>query len=222
MLAELSAILSPTEMARAAKFHFDRHRHRFIAGRARLRQTLARYLPADPGRLEFAYSPAGKPGLGGEFKNTGIHFNTAHSEDLVAFAVTRIGPVGIDVEQIRRVKDMDDLVARFFSRRENEDFRKLAPAVKPVAFFNLWTRKEALLKATGTGIAGGLNQVEVSFRPDEPPRLIALAGQPGKAGQWTLQHVSPAPGFAGAVAVQGSCSRFRCWQCAAGPMLNGP
>ena len=106
---------------------------------------------------------------------------------------------------------MDDLVARFFSSRENERFQKLAANDKPPAFFNLWTRKEALLKATGEGIAGGLNQVEVSFLHGEPARLLSIAGDPSKADGWFLHNLEPASGFAGAVAVQGVCDTVRCW-----------
>jgi 4'-phosphopantetheinyl transferase len=218
VLRELSRNLAPDEMARAAKFRFELHRNRYIAGRGILRRILARYTSIDPAELAFDYSSNGKPTLRMAAAlrtapgSAPLHFNLAHSEDLAAFAITSAGPVGVDVEQVRQLKDMDHLVARFFSARENERFQQLAAINKPSAFFNLWTRKEALLKATGAGIAGGLNNVEVSFLEGEPARLLSIADDPSKAAGWFLHNLEAAAGFAGAVAVQGICDTVQCWR----------
>ena len=205
-------MLSASELDRAGKFRFDRHRNRFIAGRGFLRVILGRCLRSDPALIEFSYSRLGKPEFAPGFDGRGLHFNLGHSEDLALFAVTKLGPVGVDVERIRVVKDVDDLVARFFSARENGLFQNLALSEKPSAFFNLWTRKEALLKATGDGITGGLNRVDVSFLPDEPARLLSMSGDAEKAARWSLRELSPADGFVGAVAIQEKNIQVRCWR----------
>ena len=211
ILNQFAATLSPDETARANKFKFERHRNRFIAGRGALRGILAPYLNAQPAELGFDYSPNGKPSLAGRFAESKIHFNLAHSDELALIAVTRIGIVGVDVEKVRPVKDMDHLVARFFSPRESDAFQKVAEAEKPAAFFNLWTRKEALLKATGEGITRSLSLVEVSFLPGEPARLVAIAGDSAKAAEWSLRDLSPAVGFTGALAIQARNITVRCW-----------
>jgi 4'-phosphopantetheinyl transferase len=211
-LDALKATLSGGELDRAGKFRFDHHRNRFIAGRGCLRAILGRYLSNDPARIEFSYSRLGKTEFAPGFDGLGLHFNVAHSEDLALFAITRLGPVGVDVECIRVVRDVDELVARFFSVRENGLFQKLASSEMPSAFFNLWTRKEALLKATGEGITGGLDRVEVSFLPDEPAQLLAMSGDVESAAQWSLHELSPATGFVGAVAIQEKNIQVRCWQ----------
>ena len=208
-LAALAARLSPEELARAARFKFEVHRNRYIAGRGALREILGIHLATPPAALGFTYTTQGKPALAGD---PALHFNLAHSDGLALAAVTRAGPVGVDVERIRPVKDAADLVARFFSPRENEMFQQLPPAERPAAFFNLWTRKEALLKATGEGIAGGLNRVEVSFLPGEPARLLALAGDGAAVAEWSLAALSPAPGFVGAVAVRSREVSLRCFR----------
>jgi 4'-phosphopantetheinyl transferase len=209
-LETLAATLSLEETARAERFKFAKHRHRFIAGRGALREILSQYLRVQPRDIPFDYSPNGKPTLAGEFS---LHFNLAHTEDLALIALTRIGPVGVDVERVRPIKDVDDLVARFFSPRESELFQKVAPHEKPAAFFNLWTRKEALLKATGEGITRSLSLVEVSFLPGDPARLLSASGDPAKAAQWTLRELTPAPGFAGAMAIQAQSVSVRCGTC---------
>lgn len=211
LLEKFAGTLSPDETARAGKFKFEKHRNRFIAGRGALREILAPYVSAPPAELCFSYSDNGKPGLSGELARSNLHFNLAHTEDLALIAVTRIGVVGVDVEAVRPVKDVDALVARFFSARESALFQKVLAADKPQAFFNLWTRKEALLKATGEGITRSLSLVEVSFLPGDPARLLAISGDELKAAEWTLRDFSPAPGFVGALAIQFRDVHVRCF-----------
>ncbi|HYG24327.1 MAG TPA: 4'-phosphopantetheinyl transferase superfamily protein [Verrucomicrobiae bacterium] len=200
----LLGVLSPEERLRAERFRFDRHRHRFLAGRGILRTLLGGQLQCNAADLQFALSPKGKPALGGPFENSGLHFNVAHAVDLLLVAITRLGPVGVDVEPLRELKDAGDLVKRFFSPRESERFHALRREEQPAAFFNLWTRKEAWLKATGEGIAGGLDRVEVTFEAGEPARVISIAGDVELATCWTLEALQPAVEWAGAVAIRAS------------------
>jgi len=200
-LGELTATLSEEERHRAARFIAEPHRHRFIAARGQLRAALGRCLGTSAAEIELAYSATGKPTLAGTFATVGLHFNLSHSEDTAVFAVTLAGPVGIDVERIRRLRDFDLLVTRFFSSREQAAFLALPEGEKPGAFFHLWTRKEAWLKATGAGLAGGLDQVEVTFLPGEPARFLSLPGVGHHPAGWSLHDLAAPAGFAAAVAV---------------------
>src|SRR5438876_41211 len=83
-------------------------------------------------------------------------------------------PNEVHVEFVRELPDFDALVGRFFSPREAASFQSLPRLQKAEAFFNLWTRKEAWLKATGEGITRWLNRVEVTFLPGEKAQLLAL------------------------------------------------
>jgi 4'-phosphopantetheinyl transferase len=212
VLIRLSELLSPDEHQRVARFKFDRHRNRFIAGRGILRSVLSGYANRDPADLVFNYAKHGKPELVFHARPLPLQFNLAHSVDLALIAVTTLGPIGVDVEEVRPVKDAGDLVARFFSARENGLFQNVAEDRKPAAFFNLWTRKEALLKATGEGITGGLNRVEVSFLPGDRAEFLAVDGDAAKARTWTLEALKPAGGFTGAVAVQSVNAPISCWR----------
>ncbi len=204
-LEELRATLSPAELDRAARFRFERHRHRFVAARGLLRSCLGSYLNMEAREVGFVYGARGKPGLG----KSELEFNLAHSEELALLAVSGSGPVGVDVEWLRLPDDADELVARFFSARESALFTSLPDEEKANAFFNLWTRKEALLKATGEGIGYALNRVEVSFLPGDPAKLLSSA----EAASWKLTHLNPAEGFVGALAVSrgGTAPAVRCW-----------
>jgi len=211
-LGRCRSALSQEELQRADRFHFETHRNRFMAGRGILRTLLATYLECAPDKLNFSYGPNGKPALADELSQSGLFFNLAHSDDLALIAVTRLGPIGVDVERIRPMPDSDELVERFFSVRESALFQKLPDEQKNLAFFNLWTRKEAWLKATGEGIGDLLNQVEVTFLPGEPAQFLSLPQNSGLTNDWTLRRLEPASSFVGAVAsrnLQFSISHFR-------------
>jgi 4'-phosphopantetheinyl transferase len=205
-------ILSRDETARAARFRFDRDRNRFIAGRGLLRTILAHYVNGNPSRLKFDYGPKGKPSLSECDQSHGVHFNLAHSDDLLLVAVARSWNIGIDVERIRPFADTEGIAERFFSQRECGGLRHLADAQKLPAFFNLWTRKEAWLKATGDGISDCLGQVEVSFLTGEPARLISLPGSTEAVHNWTLRELVPAPGYVGALAAPADDIHLNCWR----------
>ena len=226
-LATLETALCPAERERAARFRFEQHRNRFIAGRGLLRNILSSYLNARPQTLEFCSGPNGKPALANLSTVNDLQFNLAHSEGLALAAVTTAGEVGVDVERVRVLDDAEELVRRFFSRSEAEIFRELPPALKPAAFFNLWTRKEAFLKATGEGIAHSMHRVEVSFLPGESARFAGLPADLGDPNAWVLRDLAPAPGFAAALAVRRTELKLRCWcweldtgQCAWKPPRN--
>jgi 4'-phosphopantetheinyl transferase len=200
-LDEFAGTLSADELERAHRFRFARHRNRFIAGRGLLRAVLAEYLGCAPEGLRFSYSPFGKPCLSGPFASSGLEFNLAHSQDLALLAVTRAGAIGVDLERVRVLEDAAELVNRFFSPNESALFRRLPDDQKPAAFFNLWTRKEAWLKATGEGIGQYLNGVEVSFLPEEPARLLKIPAHLDHGISWRLHTLTPADGFAAALAI---------------------
>ena len=215
----LAGVLSPVEQRRAARFHFDRDRIRFIAARGLLRFILSLYLRLQPGQIELIYGPYGKPALARRANKNGFEFNLAHSDSLALVAVSRSGLVGVDVERIHLPMDMNQLVECFFAPREIQLFQKLPPHLKPLAFFNLWTRKEAWLKATGEGIAHSLNRVEVSFLPGETAQLLTLPTEVASIEQWSLHDLDVAPDFAGALAI--ACHRpiisYRRWNFSDGP-----
>jgi 4'-phosphopantetheinyl transferase len=206
---DVEGILSSAELERARRFRFDQPRNRFIAGRSLLRRLLGRYLQTDPAKLEFGQGACGKPFLAGAFADNRLNFNLAHSEDLAVLAMTRAGVIGVDVERIRPLSNADHLVARFFSARESAAFQNLPPEQKPVAFFNLWTRKEAWLKATGQGIGHLLKDVEASFLPGNPVRFLRLPGNEQATARWILHALEPAPGFVAALAISTQATPLR-------------
>ncbi|MBW4453625.1 MAG: 4'-phosphopantetheinyl transferase superfamily protein [Nostoc indistinguendum CM1-VF10] len=203
-LQNLAATLSNDEMARAERFYFQEHRQRFIAGRGILRAILSRYLGIQPLQVQFNYQQRGKPVLADTFADSGLAFNLSHSQGLGLCAVNCTRQIGVDLEYIRPMSDLEALAKRFFLPREYEMLRSLSPNQQQEVFFRYWTCKEAYLKATGDGLSQ-LEQIEVSLTPTELAKLQITE-------DWSLFELVPANNYVAAVAVENSGLNLKCWQ----------
>jgi 4'-phosphopantetheinyl transferase len=206
-IAELASLLAPGEQERAARYRVARARDEFQVSRALLRVLLGRYLDRDPSRLEFRPGPQGKPALAGAAP---LSFNVSHSFGVALIAVRASGEVGVDLEQVRPFENDLGLAGRFFCAAEAAALRALGDERRE-AFFHVWTRKEAYLKASGVGLSGGLERVEVSVPPDDPPRVLRIDGAAEAARRWSLRALAPLPGYVGALALEAHDYRLRCW-----------
>ena len=186
------AVLSADEKSRADRFKFNQHRQRFVAGRGFLRSLLSRYLNCDPGTLEFDYGSHGKPFLRGST----IQFNLAHSQHLALYAVTVNRAIGVDIEQVRPIEQLDQLVQRFFLSSEAEVIQS-----QPALFFQYWTCKEAFLKATGTGLSK-LKELEI-----EHTQLKTIPVE-ARSQQWHLQTLMIHAQFAAAIVIEQDCPKL--------------
>ncbi|OKH24202.1 4'-phosphopantetheinyl transferase [Hydrococcus rivularis NIES-593] len=214
-IEELAHILSADEKARAERFYFQQHRHRYIVARGTLRRILGHYLAIAPNRIEFEYSSRGKPKLAQSFGANGMQFNLSHSQDLALYGFARDRAIGVDLEYIRPITDAQTIAQRFFSARESAIIDALPESERLMAFFRGWTAKEAYLKATGDGLAGSLDRVEVSLAPNEPMRLLAIDGDVQAAARWHLHAIAPATNYVATVAVEGQSNSqltIRNWQ----------
>ena len=197
--ADGTALLSSDESARAARFVFDRHRRRFIAGRAALRRILGAEIGRPPETLAFDYSPAGKPSLRGA-EASAVRFNLSHSDQWALLAVSRGGEVGVDIEKRRQLADVLRLAQTAFSANELRALRAVAPAQQEEAFFAGWTRKEAYIKARGDKLSL-LSNFDVSLTPGGP-RLLRVDGEESEPERWELASFVPVDGYAGALCVE--------------------
>src|SRR5262249_39983594 len=137
---ELARLLDRDERARASRFHAARDLGRYVAGRGALRVILARYLAEHPSRLPLRVGPFGKPVLEGAEGPEALQFNLSHSDGLAVIAVAYGRRVGIDLERVRPLGDLDRIVDRFFSPAERAVHRSLPADRKLEAFFVSWTR----------------------------------------------------------------------------------
>jgi 4'-phosphopantetheinyl transferase len=205
---ELTRVLAEEEQERAARFRFSRHRRRFTVCRAVLRCLLGAYLESEPAELRFVYGAKGKPRLADQ---ENFHFNLSHSADLALYGVAR-HELGVDVEELRDMKDPQRIAQRFFSPYEREALRLVPPYLQREAFLNCWTRKEAYIKAIGEGVPAALQDFDVSIKPGEPARIINIEGEPGGAAAWFLQELRPTAGYVGTLAIRAHDLEISAWR----------
>jgi 4'-phosphopantetheinyl transferase len=223
-LARLHALLSGEEQVRAARFRYEVHRGRFIAGRGIQRLLLARYLGVAPAAIRYRHAAHGKPALDGPEAESGIRFNVSNSEDGLLVALVRGREVGVDLEPLHRVVDRDAVARRFFSVPENQVYDTIPEEERDAAFFTCWTRKEAYIKAVGEGLSMPLDCFDVTLRPGEPARLLATRGDPAQAERWSIRELDPGPGWLGAIVVEGPPFALRLfdWDPARPPVARPP
>jgi 4'-phosphopantetheinyl transferase len=150
----------------------------------------------------------GKPYL--EHSLSGIQFNLSHSRELALCAVVWGRAVGIDIEEQRPVTDAARIITRYFSPAEQVEYLSVPEDERLAAFYRGWTRKEAYLKATGTGLATALDRFDVSLSP-QSAALLRIDGDRYSTKRWTLMDLDPAAGYAAAVAVKWKLGTVRCW-----------
>ena len=211
-IAALRTILSPEEEARAARYRFDKHRRRFIACRGQVRRILAGYLSVDASKIRFSYGPKGKPSLASPWSDSEIQFNISDSHELALCALCLNRDLGVDLESICRPTDFDGLAERFFAAREVDVLRSLPDDQRIEAFFNCWTRKEAVLKAVGIGLGMPLNRVEVTLAPHDPAHVLVYADDAPSSPPWWLESLDPAAGYVAAIASRGTPLGVTTWR----------
>lgn len=202
--------LSADERTRAERFHFEKHRTRFIAGRAFMRTILARYLQIDPSQIAFQYSHYGKPSLANANRRNELFFSLTHSHQLALLAVTYEAEVGIDIEHLRNVSD--GLADGYFSPSEIAALRNLPERLQREAFFTCWTRKEAYIKALGGGLSVPLDTFDVSLAPGAPAMILNIRCGGESPSAWRLEHLTPAEDYVGAVAIRAQNCKLKLWQ----------
>jgi 4'-phosphopantetheinyl transferase len=159
--------LAEDERARAARFIRPADGVRYAATRVALRRAIGAYLGAEPASIPFRYDDAGRPAVLGAPR--GFDFNVSHSGDFAMIAWAPARRVGVDIESKRERLDWRALAETAFGPDDHTFVEALPPEAQREAFFDVWTAKEALLKAIGVGIAGGLDRFSVlGGTPREP------------------------------------------------------
>lgn len=192
-LDELNALLDPKEHARAQRFHFPEHRRRFIAAHGILRRLLEHYLSIPATDMTFSFGQYDKPYLA----NHRLEFNVSHSADQAAYAFTLDHPIGIDIEE-KTHRPYADLAERFFTDHEFQAWALLPTEKQTASFFHLWTQKEAVLKALGTGLSKALDSFQVTV--EKPAGFLQF--EEHDLSFWTLIDFAFHDDFAGACATQ--------------------
>ncbi len=183
LLAQYPSLLSSEERVRRARFRFAKDSRRFLITRAAVRSALSLYVPeVSPAAWQFSRNAHGRPGIAAPVPGNPLTFNISHTGSLIVIAIAVSGELGVDVESVGRQTKTVEVADRYFSREEVGALMALPESEQRARFFDLWTLKEAWIKALGIGLAMPLrsfsfeltdNRIAISFAPernDDPTR----------------------------------------------------
>jgi len=208
--------LSPDELDRAARLRMPEKRALFRAGRTALRVLLGAYLKVRPHELEFSYGAHGKPFLPGN----PLAFNFSNSGELALLAVTGTGTVGIDIEYRDRNIHIEQVAAHIFTPDELTAFHARPQSERHAALLAAWTRKEAYIKALGSGFSLPLKDFSVAVPADDAPAVLQLRATGGAPGDWTFLPLFPHPDYLAALAAPGTDWSVRRFEYASVPVTQ--
>jgi len=202
-------ILTEEEAARAQRLVAAPVRRGFIAGRWLLRSMLAVLAGGEPRSLELQAGKHGKLSLA-DHARLAASFNLSHSGDLAAVALVHARRIGVDIEAERTLTDEALLARRILGPRERASFDALPETARGAALLAAWTRKEAVLKAIGMGISGGLTSIEVL--PGAKTGDYVASDAADASVRWSVRMLLMPAGFQGAIAIEGKAPRLMMWQ----------
>lgn len=199
------ARLNPKEVARAERLLIERKRVQQVASRSALRAILSGYLGGDPRDIEFSYGAHDKPSV----EQGGLSFNLSHSGCWALLGVASQGKLGVDVEEARDKRAFVEISERFFSAPERAALSRLQGDAQRVAFYRAWTRKEAYLKAWGTGLTFASSRFCVDFGPNTPGRVLHSEMPGDEPSQWHFVDLELEPRYPAAVCWDRQATRVR-------------
>ena len=177
-------VLDEAEKSRARRFTQSTHHNQYVHIHAQVRYLLATILMQAPEQIIIKRSPQGKPYLV-EYPN--IAFNLSHTNEYFLFAISENCNLGVDIEKCKSRPNMEGLVNKCFAITERDYWHTISQQDQPSVFYQFWTRKEAFVKATGSGIVLGLEQCVVDV--NNPKRFLSIPKQCGNSTDWFIQEL---------------------------------
>ncbi len=200
------SLLSLEENQHAKSYVFQKHSDHFVIRRAILRVILSFYLNIHPKNIPIRPDQNGKPWI--SLCESNIYFNLSHSNDLVYYAISSEACIGIDIEHVQDQELEKDLTTFTLHPEEYEFFANLSSHQRKDFFYRYWSQKEALVKATGSGLAYPLSNIHIEFSNPLTPRLIRF-DQKDHINNWSLSLIETPPNYIGHIALNGALNSVK-------------
>jgi 4'-phosphopantetheinyl transferase len=218
----IAECLSREERENGARFHGEDNQRRYLVSHGVARLLLGRYTGREPALLEFSTGPFGKPFVDQPSSDSALHFNLSHTPEIAAVAISRVGPIGIDVERLRATTDIPRLVKRYFSEDEVVRFGQVEFEQHTPWFFRMWTCKEAVSKALGCGLSEPVSRFTVPDGELEDTVQVSAASKLAANETWYVTGFRYGADYVGALATPATnLPRIRIFTLAAGLRLSG-
>ena len=188
LLDRYRRLLTPDELARGQRFLFEKDRNQFLVTRALVRTVLSHYTGDDPRCWRFATNSHGRPSA---IEPAGVspQFNISHTAGMVVCAVVAAGEVGVDVEDLGRLRVNLDLARRFFATAEVEALQRVPASQQPATFLEFWTLKESYIKARGLGLSIPLHDFAFTLAAEQPATISFSGSCVDRAEPWQFAQI---------------------------------
>lgn len=200
--ADLKAMAEPwltgAERLRLQRFCFEEHKKQLLLGRVLMRQVLSRYEELAPADWKFCYNDYGKPLLAPKLLtqlSSPLYFNLSHSRGVIVLAVARLEEIGIDIESNSRSRRVEKIAQRYFSNVEIKNLLALDESQRLARFYDLWSLKEAYIKACGMGLAIDLGHFSFSFAQTDKINIEFADQRDDDAKHWQFWQLNAVDGF---------------------------
>ena len=195
--------LTNVELERYQRYQFDRHRKQLLLGRMLIRSVLSRYIETiEPASWQFQYNDYGKPSIHKAQQSIPLFFNLSHSANRLILAVAGFSELGVDIEACLKPRRVERIADRYFSKQEAKELLSLDKAEQLSRFYDLWTLKEAYIKACGLGLAIPLQQFTYSFLDAEKLAIQFDASRDDDENRWQLWQLQTAGDYKLALAAK--------------------
>lgn len=192
-LAQCRNVLTKDELLKVSFFEFEQVKDSYVISQGTLRILLAGYLDIPPTAIKIDRRRKGKPY---SMDDAGLYFNMSNSGRLAVFAFSRDSEVGIDIEQIRHLPDLDDMIIKNFTSKEGR-YINAKPNERTNRFFRFWTVKESYLKAIGEGMRLPPDNLEFAIENDNIKHLSVKGIF--EQEDWNFKEFSPATEYVGTI-----------------------
>lgn len=201
LLESYRTLLDTEETERWQRFSFEEHRHQYLVSHALVRSSLSRYAPIDPAGWRFVANRSGRPEIAGE-QFAWLRFNLSHTTGMAVVAVAADLDVGVDIEDCSRPGRALAAASTFFAPAEATELENLSVERREARFFEIWTLKEAYLKARGAGLSLSLTQFAFQFDAGLPPRIAFGPQIADDPAAWQFVQIWLSPRHVTAVATR--------------------
>ena len=205
-VGELRALLSTEEIQRSERLVFQNRSEDYIISRGIIRKIIAQYMGQTPDLVSLEVNTTGKPYLAG----SRYHFNLSHSNDLFICGITQDTPIGIDLQHIYPIPNIDTLIRKYFSPEEQQIVNSVINSQNQDLFFSIWTAKEAYLKGTGEGFRRPANSFTICQR-DNNLLYLKLKQETNSSLStiWNIRELQISSDYKAALAVKGNIIQIR-------------
>ncbi|MEX0963469.1 MAG: 4'-phosphopantetheinyl transferase superfamily protein [Pseudohongiellaceae bacterium] len=213
--AECLSWLTDIELQRYQRYQFDRHRKQLLLGRILMRAALSSYNNAiAPAHWTFTQNEYGKPAICAAQNSEPLYFNLSHSGQRAVLAVSRLEDIGIDIEFAKKARRVEAIAQRFFSATEVAQMLTLPKALQLDRFYELWTLKEAYIKACGMGLAIPLQHFSYGFEGEDSLTIEFDVRREDSTSAWQVWQLDAGTDYKLAIAAraEGSVQKISSWQ----------